>query len=233
MFPHRHISSRTLGRRRGRALLAGVLIAFVSVVLAACATIVTPPDPASLREPVSVFLVDYHRHSSLMLPRPEESGGGLREYAFGEWAWFAENRTGGNRAAGVMLLPNHGALGRADHPMPASAAELRRLHGFEAVYEIHVERALALSLLERLDDRFESRLDTMISNPTVGLDLVKDDDRYSLANHCNHATVRWLRELGVRAGPATAIARFHVRSPVTASREDQPDPGAVKNAKRD
>lgn len=60
-------------------------------------------------------------------------------------------------------------------------------------------------------------------NPAVGLDLVMDDDRYSLANHCNHATVRWLRALGVRAGPVPAVARFHIRPPATSARRHPPD----------
>jgi len=212
--------------RRCRTLLAGALVGLIAaftVFQTACATIVTPVDHALLRDPVSVYLIDYHRHSSLMLPRSEMVGGGLREYAYGDWGWFAENLAGMSRAAGVLLLPTQGALGRADHPLPAGAAELRRRHGFEAVYEIRVERDLARSLLERLDHRFQSRLETMICNPTVGLDLVKDDDRYWFANHCNHATVRWLRELGVAAGPVTTVARFHIRIPLTSSGMDQSD----------
>lgn len=189
------------------------LLPALALLQASCATVVTPPDPASLRDPVAVYLIDYHRHSSLMLPMGDDAGGGLREYAFGEWGWFAENRTGGFRAVGVLFLPNQGALGRADHPLPASPEELQARNGFEAVYEIHVERALAMDLLERLDLRYESRIDTRIANPAVGLDLVKDDDRYSLANHCNHVTARWLRELGITVGPASAIADFRITSP--------------------
>jgi hypothetical protein len=181
----------------------------------ACTTIVTPPDPARLRDPVSVYLVDHHRHSSLMLPRGEEADGVLREYAYGEWAWFAQRRTGVLRAVGALLLPTQGALGRSDHPMPASAEELRDRNGFEAVYELRVERDLAHALLERLDLRYESRVDTMIWNYRSGLQLVKDDDRYSLANHCNHATVVWLGELGVRAAPVSGVARFRIRTPRT------------------
>lgn len=194
------------------ARLLGLLLALL-LSQTACTTIVTPPDPATLGDPVSVYLVDYHRHSSLMLPRGEEADGVLREYAYGEWAWFAQNRTGVLRAAGALLLPSQGALGRADHPMPASAAHLRDLNGFEAVYELRVERGRAHELLERLDLRFESRLDTMIWNPRAGLQLVMDDDRYSLVNHCNHATVAWLRDLDVRAWPVSTVARFRIRTP--------------------
>lgn len=198
--------------RDPRAVALGV-VALAAFVQTACTTVVTPPDPALLREPVSVYLIDYHRHSSLMLPRCEASGGGLREYAFGEWGWFAENRTGGFRAVGVLFLPNQGALGRADHPMPSGPDELRATNGFEAVHEIRVERERAMELLARLDLRYAARLDTQIANPAVGLDLVKDDERYSLANHCNHVTARWLRELGIDVGHVSAIADFRIRKP--------------------
>lgn len=225
--PPRETTTTTRRRCRRRAILTGAPIGLISAFVlfqTACTTFVTPPDPASLREPVSIYLVDYHRHSSLMLPTTGSAETVLREYAYGEWGWFAENRTGGARAAGALLVPSRGALGRADHPMPADAEELRQLHGFEAVHELRVEGTLVRSLLERLDRRFESRLDTMTFNPSVGLDLIQDDDRYSLANHCNHATVGWLRELGVHAAPVTAVARFRVRPPPIASQSPPPPP---------
>jgi hypothetical protein len=194
-------------RRLGLALAATAATGS-TLSQTACTTVVTPPDAASLRDPVVVYLIDYHRHSALILPTPQ---GGLREYAYGEWGWFAENRTGWFRAPGVLLVPGGGALGRADWPTPDDAESLREQGRFQAVFELTVERDHAAALLGELDARFESRRGTMVRNHAVGLDLVKDEDDYWLGNHCNHATARWLGELGVRASPVTAVARYRVR----------------------
>ena len=155
--------------------VACAALALVLFVQTGCVTVVTPPDPAVLQEPTTVYLVDHQRHSSLMLPLGETEGGVLREYAYGEWAWFAENSTSALRVPGVLFLPNQGALGRADHAAVAGPEELRARNGFEAVHELRVEAADVRALLERLDLRFESRIDTRIVIPEVGLDFVKDD----------------------------------------------------------
>lgn len=199
-------------QRHALVALATAAVSAAALSQAACTTVVTPPDPASLRDPVRVYLIDYHRHSALMLPRP---GGGLREYAYGEWGWFAENRTGLLRVPGVLFVPSTGALGRADWPDPADPDQLRRLGGFEAVFELTVERHAAEELLRDLDARFESRLDTLVRNDSARLDLVHDADDYSLAHHCNHATADWLGRLGVSASPVAAVANFRVRKPRT------------------
>jgi hypothetical protein len=191
----------------------------VVLLQSGCVTVVTPPDPAGLQEPATVYLVDHQRHSSLMLPLDETAGGGLREYAYGEWAWFAENSTSALRVPAVLFVPTEGALGRADHPAVAGPEELRARNGFEAVHELRVEAADVRALLERLDLRFESRIDTLIVNPEVGLEFVKDDRAYSLANHCNHVTAGWLRELGVEVGPVAAVAEFRIQTATTSGDE--------------
>jgi hypothetical protein len=207
-------------RRLTRLPFAIVPIALLAFVLfqTACTTIVSPPRPDSLLDPVAVYLIDYHRHSALMLPMDD---GRYREYAYGEWGWFALNRTALIRAPGILFFTSAGALGRADHPAPADADALRLSGGFQAVFELRVERARAAALLRRLDERFDARLDTLVHNQAVGLDLVRDPDRYSIAWHCNHATVAWLRELGVEAWPVTAVARFRVR-PAPSPRRQAP-----------
>jgi len=49
-----------------------------------CTSTVIPPKRVT--DPAAVFLTDYGRHSSLLLPDRE---GRLVEYAFGDWDWFA------------------------------------------------------------------------------------------------------------------------------------------------
>src|SRR5688572_12511152 len=89
-----------------------VRLAPIAMLLAlGCATTVRPPaDP---KDPVVVVLIDYGHHSGVILPEPE---GAWVEYAFGEWDYFALNKT--DLFTGMIALgcPNQGTLGRRVHP---------------------------------------------------------------------------------------------------------------------
>jgi hypothetical protein len=54
-----------------------------------CTTTIVPPRAPA--DPVSVYVTDYGRHSSILLPDPR---GHLTEYAFGDWNWFALRQVG-------------------------------------------------------------------------------------------------------------------------------------------
>src|SRR5688500_4173992 len=75
---------------------------------AGCVTTnIIPPPPGG--DDVPVFVTDYGRHSSLILPAPQ---GHYNEYAFGDFNWFALSRTRGSDAARAMLWSAGSTLGR-------------------------------------------------------------------------------------------------------------------------
>lgn len=186
-----------------------VVAAACVVMLASCTTTVAPPTMVS--DPVSVWIADYGRHASLILPREGERAGAAVEYAYGEWEWFALGNDPAIRAPAAMLWPTRGTLGRRDLARPESAGALIAQLGLEDALEVRVERANAQAVLARLDARFERGQDQLVHSPAYGLDFVPDPDDYSLAYHCNSAVAAWLREMGCRVSPAALVASFRVR----------------------
>lgn len=175
---------------------------------AACTMRITPP--ANPRDPVSVFIADYGYHASLMLPCPD---GSLAEYAYGEWEWFARGRDEWYRLGPVLLCPTPGCLGRARHPAAADAESAAGYVGAIDVYELRVSRADAECLLTKLDQRFESAIDTRIHNPAAGMDFVRDSEPYCFLRHCNTRLARWLRALNCRVSGVPFDARFEILTP--------------------
>lgn len=113
-------SDKKLRRRfKRRVVLIAMLLLLTGVmVLGSCATIITPP--AEVHDGVTILVVDYGRHSSLVLP---DFRGGMVEYAYGEHAWFARNRNQWYRVGPVLFLPTSGTLGRwPDRPIGLTPA---------------------------------------------------------------------------------------------------------------
>ncbi|TVQ60429.1 MAG: DUF2459 domain-containing protein [Phycisphaerales bacterium] len=196
--------------RRRRTLLIGVLalLGGASALFVGCGAVITPP--ANVHDPVRVYIADYGRHSSLVLPTPE---GEAVEYAYGEWNWFALNKDGWWRTPGVVLIPSRGALGRSTWPVFVDASDAQRHMRVVTVIEVSVDRERAAALERRLRERFDAHADTARNNPRYGLEFVHDDDSYWLFNHCNTAVAAWLRELGCEVRGATLLADFRLRAP--------------------
>jgi hypothetical protein len=177
---------------------------------AGCATSIRPPaDP---EDPVVVVLVDYGKHASLVLPAPP---GGSVEFAYGEWDYFARNKT--DLCTGMLALcgVGQGTLGRRLLDVRALAAELRGRVWAEELMELKVARAAAEALRVKLEERYERRRETETANPLNGLRFVKDDEPYVCFNNCNHVVLRWLEELGCRIFGCGWFAAFRVEPPRT------------------
>jgi hypothetical protein len=197
---------RESARRRRLTLGAlGLLAIAVVSVLAGCATTVTPP--AGVRDPVKVYLADYGRHSSLILPRPDEV---LVEFEFGEWRWFALDQTGFWDAWRALCWPSAGTLGRRELTAETAAALRAGALGQE-LFELAVERERADALLRQLDLRWTRNAATAVYHARYDLHFVRDNQSYHLLHNCNPAVAGWLRELGCAVRGPALLSNWRVR----------------------
>ena len=172
--------------------------------VAGCATTIRPP--AGLKDPVVVVLVDYGKHTSLVLP----ASGGSVEYAYGHWGYFALNQNDVCTGMFALCCYSQGTLGRRTIDVAPGRATLRgRIHA-EELTELAVERAAAERLRAKLDARWELRADTQVANALNGLTFVKDDEDYVCWNNCNHVVLRWLEELGCETSGCGCFADFQI-----------------------
>ena len=173
--------------------------------LTACAIRVTPP--VELEHPQTVFIADYGRHASLLLPAAD---GRLREFAYGEWEWFALGHDQWYRAGPALLWPTRGTLGTSEFAGPAEIDAVREQVSAQRIHELQVERAAAAALLARLEASFAERADESVLNSALGMEFVPHADSYSILRQCNSAVADWLRELGCGVSGCALRAEFTV-----------------------
>lgn len=180
-------------------LLLGWLVAGVG-----CATTIHPP--VQLSNPVAVHLVDYGRHSCLMLPHED---GGVMEYAYGEWQWYALNRQQPWDVLRALFVPTRGALGRRHHDLESGAVESGDIE-IERAFVIHVEANAVRALRDELDRQWDTAASTVVVNPTTGLAFVYAEESYWLFNNCNPVTARWLESLGCEVRGWAILSDWHI-----------------------
>jgi hypothetical protein len=190
------------------------------LLLAGCQGVVIPP--ARVEQPTPIYIADYGRHSSLLLP----SGSGMyREYAFGDWDWYASNSTRLKDACRALFFSRNSTLGVRDLRAKPDA-ELRRDVRCLTLTRLVVDHERVKALRCSLDWRFDSSIDTIVYNEQAELHLVKDDEHYGIANTCNHVTAKWLEELGCVMRGSTIRSDFRVES-VEQPHPPQPSPAAA------
>lgn len=191
------------------------LLLLLLPVLGGCRYTITPPE--SVVDPVTVYLVDYGDTGRVWLPVPEQPGT-FREWGYGDWRWYANDRQSLLYGAVVFVWPTAGTIGRHDwagSPWGESGErrEIREeIAGYATwVYEVDVERRLAEVLLADLDERFESRGETELFNERRKMSFVKDDSSYWLGHQSSSVAAEWMRALGCEARGFTLKARYGVR----------------------
>lgn len=187
------------------SILAAFILSTIAITsCAGCTTTIVPPR--TVADPVSVYLVDYGRHPSIVLPRTQSA---LVEYTFGEWKWYAENETAGLSAARAMMVPTQGALGRRHiecKPHKPWTSDLGYLH----VYEITVERDRAAALLAQLDERWEAGAEDARFNEHYDLVFVPDEQEYHFMNNSNPTVARWLEDIGCEVRGSALLSQWRI-----------------------
>ncbi|MCC6675550.1 MAG: hypothetical protein IT436_00265 [Phycisphaerales bacterium] len=174
-------------------------------VLSGCTTvIIPPPDPA---DPVDVWLIDYGYHAALALPDGENAA---REYAYGEWDWFALNHDRWYRLP-LLIFPRPAGVGRGAATIELGPGAIAGRPGPDGmqVMPIRVARARAAALRSRLDELFARG--PVRLNERYGMEFAPSEACYSAVNNCNAEVADWLRELDCRVLGPTFFAEFEVR----------------------
>ena len=191
----------------GALVLPPLAVIVTAAALAGCTTSIIPPaDPT---DPVSVFVLDYGRHSSLLLP--DTSAQAFTEYAYGDWNWFALDRSEWYDVFPTLFWPTRGALGRRTLHVESNPETIMGVVACEHVLEVTVSARRASELSAELDSQFEQRSETLHYQPLYDLSFVHGETAFHLFENCNHMLADWLRALGCEVrGPAMA-ADFVVR----------------------
>jgi hypothetical protein len=179
------------------------MLIWTGLICSGCATRVIPPVVHG--RSATVYLSDYGRHSSLLLP----VRGGYNEYAFGDWAFFARGDTRWWVGLRALLHSPQATLGRRFVAAPqgtlsAHDIDARHLVAFRAP----AERVEALEMT--LDAQFKRGGSEPIYSDYSKLYHTRDPEAYWLLHNCNHVTARWLRQLGCRVQGSSFTSRFEL-----------------------
>lgn len=178
----------------------------MTMMMGGCTVTVHPP--LAPEHPVDVFIIDYGRHSSLLLP--ETHGTLLIEFTYGDWNWFALERDDPLDIFPTLFLPTQGTLGRWEWNVEPRVDSLKWAIPSERIHPVTVSGEAVAALLDRLETRFRTKLQTQRESELYQLVFVHDDRPYSLLNHCIHTTRQWLEELGCQTSGMALVADFRI-----------------------
>jgi hypothetical protein len=189
-------------------LAAAVLL----LCLSGCSTTVIPPRHPV--DPVTVYLTDYGRHSSLVIPT---APGRYNEYAFGDWDFFARGKTRWWIAVRAMLRSPQATLGRRHVNIAADEpdAVVRERLGCARLMKFNASRHAVAVLSMNLERPFRVATTLPVTSDYSMLEHVIDDEHYWGCHNCNHVTARWLRQLDCQIQGLAIFSSFHVRGAVT------------------
>jgi hypothetical protein len=190
--------------------------------ISGCATVEQPRG--ELIDPTAVYIGDYGIHSSLFLPTQDN---GFVEYAFGDWGYAVENRNMPQDAIGALTASWGAGFGRMYHDRASGSSDPDPPRKPLVMHKVTCDRSDIYALIDRLDVRFETlarKHGAAVVNPETGMSWVReeDDKHYSIANNCNHQTVRSLKELGCRVSGVVVWSKFNVKEPANSGRPAKP-----------
>jgi hypothetical protein len=180
----------------------------LAAVASGCVAVVrAPEDP---EDPIAVYLLSRAKHRGILLPAEDGTREHI-EYGYGEWGWYARDRTSWYFAFDALFWPTRGTLGRR-RVSGEGREDLER--GLAARLDpLLVSRGRVRALLAELDGIFReggAMEEGEVLNPTQGMTFVRHPRRFWLFNNCNDATAEWLLALDCRV--SWAIVRFGLRA---------------------
>ena len=190
--------------RRSHLLAVTLLLALGS----GCATRVVPPsNPVN---PVAVYITDYGRHSSVLLPMGD---GHLMEYSYGDWDFYALKKYKWYIGATALVVSDGSGLGRRIVANPGDDVALKKQLGSKRLMRVEIEHGKVMDLLAELDQRYTANIETMVYNDYAHLYFVKDSSHYWLLHTCNAMTAQWLEKLGCQVSGVAVMSNFEVDRP--------------------
>jgi len=191
-----------------RNVLAVAVVSFACLIATTgcITTTIVPPRPSG--DDVPVFVTDYSRHSSILLPAPQ---GHYVAYAFGDFNWFALSHTRASDAVHAVFWSPGATLGRRqlklkDDDLDAVVKETDA----ETVIQFKAPRAKVNALMHKLDDHYFAQHGTVTYNPASGMWFVRSREPYNGCHNCNHLTARWLRALGCEVHGTAMFSKFRI-----------------------
>jgi hypothetical protein len=187
---------------------ANLWLVSLLALMGGCATRIVPPsNPVN---PVAVYVTDYGRHSSILLPMGD---GHLMEYSYGDWDFYALNKYKWYIGATKLFLSDGSGLGRRILANPGDDQALQKMIHSKRLLRVEIEQSKVSELLGELDERYCARIETMIYNDYGHSYFVKDQSHYWLFHTCNAMTAQWLEKLGCKVSGFAVISNFEVDKP--------------------
>ena len=185
-----------------------IFIASLLLLLVGGCSTATIIPPARAAQALPVHVADYGYHSSLILPR---QSGGLIEYAYGDWNYFAHNNKSVGSAMEALLDSKQATLGRRVLARLPDQAGLKEAIGAVSIVRFDASKEKVEKLERDLEQRFSRRIESIMWSDPQQLYFVMDSERYSVTNNCNHLTARWLEELGCKVSGQNWIMGSHFK----------------------
>jgi hypothetical protein len=176
---------------------------------AGCTTTVIPPTRPV--DPVTVYLTDYGRHSSILLPTDDNE---YTEYAFGDWKFFAEGHTHWWTAIRATLGSPRSTLGRREIAYPGNDLEFRKKLRCVRLMKFQTSKQAADVLALNLDRPFRISTIEPVASTYSKLNHVYDDTHYWGCHNCNHVTAEWLRQLDCQVHGFAILSTFEAEDPL-------------------
>jgi hypothetical protein len=183
-------------------------VVILMVGCAGCSAVIRPPAVRPAADTVPVLVADYGYHSTIILPRP--NGGGMIEYAYGDWTYFGCNQKSLATAFHALLASDQATLGRRVLDREPNQPGLKEAIGANAILTFRAPREKVEDLERSLEERFSRHLETIVYSPVHQLYFVKDGEHYGVAHNCNHFTAEFLQRLGCRIDGVVLMSNFRL-----------------------
>ena len=182
-----------------------ILTVLLAVLLPGCAW--TVRAPSNLADPVPVWITEYGRHCRVALPSGPSK---FTEYGFGEWHFYALEDRGILSTLRAATGFGSGAFSRRELPPAPNGTIGPRQTGGTRSESVQIERSKADALRRELDARWQGNRGDVRIRQWDGVPVSRDPASYNLFDNSNHATARWLKQLGCEIRGVPLMANFRV-----------------------